>query len=144
MATTELERTIQQEQGEHDAAQDTGDTDAEHADEKGQATLIDRSQYEREDLAIPKIDGNAVDRIAITFSGTVFLDRSDPADVALFNRLRLQQDVTLMVEGKCSKTGGEGATDRDGDLDVVIGKRNVKVTTVYRPITADTELEEAA
>lgn len=95
--------------------------------------LFDESDYEREDLAIPKIDGNQIDRIAIRFAGEVFLDRSSPEDVALFNKLKLGHDVTLMVEAKCSSTGAKGATDREGDLDVTVGQRAVKVHTVYIP-----------
>lgn len=140
MSTT-LEKTVQAEQDDYDAQQAD---DAEHVDEKGRATLIDRSAYEREDLAINKVDGQTIDRIAVTFAGTVYLDRSDPSDVALYNRLVLQRDVTLMVEGKCSGTGAKGATDRDGDLDVVIGHKTVKVATVYIPAIAEAELEEAA
>jgi len=134
MSTT-LERTIQAEQEAHEAAQ-ADDDQEDHVDEKGRPTLIDRSAYEREDLAINKVDGQAIDRIAITFNGTVYLDRSDPADVHLYNRLVLQRDVTLMVEGKCS----------GGDLDVIIGEKRVKVTTVYIPAIAESseELEGAA
>ena len=95
--------------------------------------LFNDSDYEREDLAIPKIDGNQIDRIAIRFAGEVFLERTSPEDVALFNKLVLGHDVTLMVEAKCSATGAKGATDRDGDLDVTIGQRSVKVHTVYVP-----------
>lgn len=110
-------------------------------DEAGNPTLIDRSQYEREDLAIAKVDGNAIDRIRIAFSGTVSLDRSEPADVALYNRLVLGREVTLMVEGRASGTGAKEATGRDGDLDVIVGQKTVTVTTVYVP--AAEELESA-
>lgn len=99
--------------------------------------LFNAADYEREELAINKIDGNQIDRIAIKFAGTVFLDRSDPADVALYNKLRLGNDVTLQIEGKCSGTAAKGATDREGDLDVVVGERTVKVQTVYVPPIAD-------
>lgn len=123
--------------GEHE--EDGGDADGEGGeitpDPDGKA-LFDRSQFEREDLAIDKVDGNPIDRIKLEFAGAVFLDRSAPADVALYNKLRLGHDVTLMVEGKCSSTGAKGATDREGDLDVVVGAKGVKVTTVYIPAVA--------
>jgi len=109
------------------------DAKLEQGNDEEKDGLFDRTQYEREDLQIPKIDGNTIDRIAVKFAGEVFLDRSSPADVALFNRLVLGHDVTLMVEGHCSATGAEGATDRDGDLDVVVGQRSIKVNTVYVP-----------
>jgi hypothetical protein len=95
--------------------------------------IFDDTDYEREDLALPKIDGQGVDRIAVKFSGTVFLDRSDPADVDLVRRLKLGQDATLLVEGKVSAKSYKGATDREGDLDVVVEELGIKVTTVYRP-----------
>lgn len=105
------------------------------ADPEGKA-LFDRSQFEREDLAIPKVDGNPIDRIAIKVVGNVYIDRSEPADVALYNKLMLGHDVTLMVEGKCSNTSAKGATDREGDLDVIVGVKQVKVHTIYVPAIA--------
>lgn len=113
----------------------TADETLETERDEEKEALFDRSQYEREDLAIPKIDGNTIDRIAVKFAGEIFLDRSEPNDVALFNRLTLGSDVTLMVEEKCSQTGAKGATDREGELDVVIGQRALKVHTVYVPVT---------
>ena len=98
----------------------------------GQTALVDRSQYEREDLAIDKVDGNAIDKIRLSFTGSIMLDRSDPNDVKLWNQLRLHKDgVTLMVEGRCSSTGAKGATNREGDLDVIVGEKSLKVETVY-------------
>lgn len=111
--------------------------------ETGPIPLADRSAYEREDLAINKVDGQPIDRIKITFSGSVMVDRSEPADVALYNRLVLQREVTLMVEGKCSGTGAKGATDRDGDLDVEVGEKTVKVTTVHIPVVENLKEELA-
>ncbi len=129
--TTEPERELETETAEDDE----DETPATPKPDPEGKKLFNDSDYEREDLAIAKVDGNQVDRIAVKFAGEVFLDRSSPADVALYNRLRLGQDVTLMVEGKCSATGAKGATDREGDLDVVVGQRSVKVTTVYIPAT---------
>jgi hypothetical protein len=80
-------------------------------------------QYDREDLQIPKIDGQSIDRIKVKFGGEIHLDRSDPADVKLYNELKFGRDVAMLIEGRCNKTGAEGATDREGDLDVVIGQK---------------------
>lgn len=102
-------------------------------EETGQKTLIDRSQYDREDLALPMIDGQQVDRIAFAFTGSIMLDRSDPADVALWRKLTLGQDVTLQVEGSCAGYTGKSNTNRDGDLVVVVGVRRIKVHTIYLP-----------
>lgn len=40
------------------------------------------------------------------------------------------EEGTVTVE---PRTGAKGATDREGDLDVVVGQKAVKVTTVYIP-----------
>lgn len=134
MAT--LEQTIEAEQQAYDAAEEQGEAhdDANAGtpvDENGQPTLIDRSQYEREDLAISKVDGNQIDRIRLKVSGTVTLDRSSVPDVKLWNDLVLGRDITLMVEGRCAGTGAKEATGRDGDLDVVVGEKTVRVHTLY-------------
>ena len=134
---SELERAVREEQEQHDA-QEASDFDAsdeaakpEVAPDPDGKKLFNDSDYEREDLAIAKVDGNQIDRIALKFTGEVYLDRSSPEDVALFNRLKLGHDVTLQVEAKCSSVAAQGATDREGDLDVVVGRRGVKVHTVY-------------
>lgn len=146
MSTT-LEKTVQEEQEQYERDQDipatTEGDGAPLEDPDGQTAIIDRSQYEREDLAIAKVDGNAIDRIRLTFSGTVSLDRSEPADVALYNKLVLGRGVTLMVEGRCAGTGAKEATGRDGDLDVIVGQKTVAVTTVYIPAVEDLETELA-
>lgn len=140
MAT--MEEQVEREQAEHEAEEqaaaeeglgpDDGEPELPEAAEEGkQGALIDRSQYEREDLALQKIDGEDVDRISLKFAGTVFLDRSQPNDVALYRKLKLGKDVTLVVEGVCNDTGAKGATDREGDLDVIVGRKAVKVHTVY-------------
>lgn len=102
-----------------------------------QAAAFDPSAYDREDLQIPKIDGQSIDRISIKFSGEIFLDRSEPSDVAVYNALRLGKDVGLLIEAKCSSTAAKGATDRDGDLDVVVGTKGLKVHSLSKPAGAD-------
>jgi hypothetical protein len=98
--------------------------------------LFDRSQFDREDLQIPTVDGQTIDRIAIKFAGEVFLDRSDPADVALYNSLELGGDIQLLVTAKCSGTGAKLATDRGGELDVTVGGKGVRVVTLAAPAGA--------
>jgi hypothetical protein len=106
---TELERTVREEDEVHDL--DTSDSvtsnDVEKTEEAGQTAAFDKSQYDREDLQIAKIDGQSIDRIAIKFTGEIHLDRSDPSDVALYNELKLGRDVALLVEGRCNKTGAK-------------------------------------
>lgn len=146
MSTT-LEETVRKEQEEYERDQPGADElageEPEHVDENGQTALIDRSQYEREDLAIAKVDGNQIDRLWVGFSGGFFLNRSDPNEVAFYNRLQLGRDVTLMVEGKCAGTGAKGATNREGQLDVIIGEKKVKVESAYIPVVEDLEEELA-
>jgi hypothetical protein len=113
---------------------DTGDTEPKPGE---QTAAFDRSQFEREDLQIPKIDGQSIDRISIKWSGEVFLNRSDPDDVAVYNALRLGRDVQLLVECKCSSTGAKGATDREGDLDVIVATKGLKVHSLMKPAGAD-------
>lgn len=119
-----------------DPAENGHDGDAEaETEETGppEGHLLDPARYDDPELAIPKVDGNQIDRIALQFSGTVYLDRSDPADVALYKKLALSGELTLQIEGKCSKTAAGFTTNKDGDLDVVVGTKTVKVETVYVP-----------
>ena len=119
---------------EIDTARDTleqpadGDEVAPDA-EKGQ--LFDKSQYDREDLAIPKVDGEGIDKICVKVAGSIMLDRSDPADVALFNKLTLGKECELRCAGSVSGVGTRYATNRDGDLDAIVGEKTVNVETVW-------------
>jgi hypothetical protein len=99
-------------------------------DPEGNA-LFDRSSYEREDLAIAKVDGQQIDKIAVKFTGRILLDRSAPADVALYNSLQMGADVELRCAGKVTSTGAGWTTNREGDLDAIVGEKAVKVETVW-------------
>lgn len=102
-------------------------------DSTGQTALIDPIDYETEELQLPRVDGQPVDRIAFAFTGQIMLDRSDPADVKLFRKLTLGHDVTLQIEGVCAGYAGKGNTNRDGDLDVIVATRRIKINTIYLP-----------
>lgn len=108
-----------------------GDRETPAADASGQTQVFDASDYDREDLQIPKVDGESIDKIAVEFKGRVLLDRSDPADVAMYNRMRLGTEVELRVAGKVSSVGTGFTTNRDGDLDVVVGKKGLHVESVW-------------
>lgn len=123
MATETLERTDEETEEET--------TQLEPDPEKGE--LFDRKKWDSEPLALPYADDQQIDRISLKFSGEVFLDRSDPADVALFRKLKLGHDVDLKIQAKVSSTGSKGHTDRDGDLDVVVGTKGLKVHSVDIP-----------
>ncbi len=109
----------------------TVEDDPDPADTSDGKGLFNASDYDREDLAIPKVDGNQVDKIAIKFTGRIMLDRSSPADVALFNRLKLNQEVELRCSGKVTGLGTGFTTGKDGDLDAVVSSKNLKVDTVW-------------
>lgn len=115
------------------------DTPAPIVEPGGQTAILDPTEYDREDLQLPKVDGQAIDRIALKFTGTVFLDRADPADVALYRKLTLGHDITLMVEGTSRSTAAKGATNKDGELNVILGEKGVTITTVYIPAAAEDE-----
>jgi len=141
---TALERQVREEQEAHEG-NPPGDVDFDNdpepdepiVDEGGQTAILDRSAYEREDMQIPKVDGVSIDRIVIKLTGEIHLDRSDPADVKVYNDLRFGRDVQPLIEGRCNSTGAKGATDRDGDLDVVIGQKTVKVQSLRKPAGAE-------
>lgn len=47
------------------------------------------------------------------------------------------EQQALLIEGRCNQTGAKGATDRDGDLDVIVGQKSVKVHSISRPAGGD-------
>ncbi|HEY8723423.1 MAG TPA: hypothetical protein VIL92_06140 [Gaiellaceae bacterium] len=105
------------------------ETPLESDPQKGQ--LFDKSQYEREDLQIATVDGQTIDKIRIDLTGSILLDRSDPADVALYNRLILGHECELRVSGKVGGSGAGYTTSKDGELDAVVGKKAVKIDSVW-------------
>lgn len=139
---TELERTVREEQEQFEAEadpqpepDDETPADDDPAAEAGEA-LFDKSIYEREELQLPKVDGEATDKIAVKFSGTVLLDRTAPADVALMRKMKLGGDITLQVEAKCAGKGHKFTTSREGELDAIVFEHGVRVHTVYVPAAA--------
>jgi hypothetical protein len=120
-AETKLEQTVREEQEAHDAQQ-----------KKADEALFDKTQYDDPELQLAKVDEQSIDKIRLSFTGSVMLDRGNKADVALYRRLSLGKgDVTLQVEGRCSASGAKQNTNREGDLDVVVGEKTIKVETVY-------------
>lgn len=97
--------------------------------------LFSKVVYDDPQLQLPGIDGETTDKIAVKFSGTVFLDRSDAADCELMRSMKIGGNVTLMVEGRVAKKGWGFTSDRDGDLDVVKLEHAINVQTVYKPVT---------
>lgn len=104
--------------------------------------LFDIDEYADPTLALPTVDGHSIDRIALTFTGEVMLDRSDKDHVALFRRIKLGQPVELWVEGRGFGFQAKPNTNRDGDLDVVVAKRAISVQHVR--VMGPEDLQEAA
>jgi hypothetical protein len=73
-------------------------------------------------------------KIAIKFGGTVILDRSDPRDQAIFRSLELGNDVTLMIEGKCSRQASTQLFDREGEPVGVKVDSHVAIHSTYTPV----------
>lgn len=102
-------------------------------EEDGGDALFPAADYTDPKLALDSVDGESIDKIAVAFSGRVLLDRSSAADVDLYRRLLLGKDVDLRVSGKVSGTGAGYTTNREGDLDAVVGTKTVKVESCFRP-----------
>lgn len=92
--------------------------------------LFDAEAFKDPSLQIPRVDGQEIQKIALDFSGGVMLDRSKAADVELYNRFRLFKDLELWISVKSVGTAAKGATNREGELDVVVGRKSVKVESV--------------
>jgi len=95
-----------------------------------QTTAFTAADYDREDLQIPKVDGETIDKIRVDF-GSILLDRSAAADVAMINGMKLGKEVELRVAGTVSGVGTGYTTNREGDLDVVVLSKKIKVGTVW-------------
>lgn len=89
--------------------------------------LFDRSAYEKVGLQIPSIDGHEIDRIGIDLAGGVMLDRSKTEDVELFNRLATGTHE-LWIEATWAGSNAKPATNKEGELDVVVAKKSLRVT----------------
>lgn len=100
------------------------------AGSKKEQPLFDPSDFDREDLALPKVDGHSIDKIALTFSGTVLLDRGNPDHVALFRRAKIDADLELWIQGHGSGVTTKPNTNKDGDLDVVVSTRGLMIRSV--------------
>lgn len=101
------------------------------------ATDVRKAEAAPEALSLPRIDGQSIDRIDVNFSGSIRLDRSDPADVALFKRLALGKEVDLRVVGVAAGKDARISYDEDGYPGETTARAKVKVTTLYRPISED-------
>ena len=107
---------------------ETDDTPAPPEPAAGeQAAAFDKSEYDSPALALPYVDDQPIDRIAVKFAGTIFLDRSDPNDIRLFRTLKLGRERDLKVTVRVGQNSGGWVTNQEGDLDVVVGTKSLKV-----------------
>jgi hypothetical protein len=98
--------------------------------------LFDAADYDKPGLQIPKIDGHSIDRIFLDFGGSVPLDRSEPSHVDLYNRVTGRGTLELWIEAKWGGTVGKPATNRDGENDIIAGRKTLRVEEI-RIVDAD-------
>lgn len=94
-------------------------------------SLFDRSQYQRPELRIDKIDGHDIDRPRFKFSGAVSLDRMSPEDVGMFNDARMGEEFEVRVRVRVAGFGVRVVSDRDGDFQATIGERSLTIEGVW-------------
>jgi hypothetical protein len=150
MATTE--ETVRQEQEDWENQQQAKSPDddqpndgeglpptdePEDHDPEATGELFDKTKYETEELALPKVDGEGVDKIAVKLNGTVWLERGNEEHVALIKRPRIGQTVTLLVEAEVGPPVPGYTTNRDGDLDALSLSRTFTAKHVSRPAGHD-------
>lgn len=117
---SELERTVREEQEEHDAAL-TGE-DAE----KGKLFEVPRVA-----VLVDESDPNV---IKLKFSGSVELDRTNADDVALYNSFKAGKDADLNVGIFCAGPANTHRRDSEGDVDSIV---QTKTLIVHSIDTAD-------
>lgn len=67
-----------------------------------QSQAFDASAY---DLPIPKLDGHKADKLVVSFSGAVELDRTNADDLDLVEALTLGRDVEMRVTCLVTRKG---------------------------------------
>ncbi len=120
MTTTATPTTEQQPDLEQDMDADAG-------------ALFDKAKYDDPGLQLPKIGGQALDKIRIKINGGAMLDRLDKDSCQMFRRFadHLGAEFELRVSGRVKDVQATGATNREGDLDVIVGAVVLHVDTVY-------------
>lgn len=118
---TELERTVREEQEEHEQA--TAEVDGQDPD-AGKLFEVPR-------VAV-LIDDTDPDRLAVSFSGGVMLDRALATDVAWFNALVEGKEVDLEVTCRVLGRKVRHKLDNEGEyVSEVIATKSLAVTDVH-------------
>lgn len=129
---TELERTVREEQEQHDAEQPAANTVPPDPDGK---KLFDVNGYIPEPLAMPKIDGEQIAKIGVKIKSTsILLERGEEADCALVRDSKLGTTITLLVECDVGVPSPAFTTSKDGELDALVLYRELRVTGIYKPV----------
>ncbi len=83
--------------------------------------IFDASGY---DLPIPVLDGHKADKLILSFSGQVELDRTSAEDLELIETLMLGRDITCSVVAVVAKKGFTyTAKDDDSQAGYGVGLR---------------------
>lgn len=93
--------------------------------------LFEKADYNDPRLALDTVDDKDVDKIQLEFSGSVMLDRRDPADVAVMRDLALGKSLELRVAATVKSKKHGYTTGKEGVLDAVVYTGGLKVDTVY-------------
>lgn len=73
--------------------------------------------HETMQLEIPGLDGYRAEKLALTFSGSVDLDRTSQDDLDFVNGLKLGREVELRVTATVSKKGFTLSAGKDDGPD---------------------------
>lgn len=72
--------------------------------------IFDASSY---DLPIPRLDGHKADKLVVSFSGQIELDRTSQDDLDLVEGFSLGREVELRITATVSKKGFTLAAGKD-------------------------------
>ncbi len=66
-------------------------------------------------MALPKLDGIVADRLVLSMTGAVELDRLDDSALELLEGVSLARDIRLVVVARAASKGFATRTSRDED-----------------------------
>lgn len=93
-------------------------------------SIFDASAF---DLPIPELDGCRSDKLVMSFSGQVELDRTSEDDLAFIEALKLGRDVDLQVTASIAKKGFSHTAGRDDGPDTIGYGVSLKVHSLDVP-----------
>jgi hypothetical protein len=93
-----------------------------------QTQVFDPSPF---DLPIPTVDGLKADKLRVSFTGTIDLDRTDLDDLELLEKLKLGRDYPFTVEATCVSKPQAYSPSEDGPGTTLV-QATMKVHTLRR------------